>query len=247
MAFFLAPVRYVGGLFLLGVEGAKFSLPGRLDKEEVLRQFLFIGLGSLPLVMLTVAFTGMVLALYTAHDMKQIGASGLVGGMVALSVTRELAPVVTAVAVAARGGAGMASQIATMKVTEQVDALRAMGISLEEYLVSPRLVACVLALPILCAFADLSGLLGGWAMASLSGISSKVFWTSVAYYLRPYDFLGGLAKAFFFGAIIALASCKEGLSAFPSAEGVGRATTRAVVACVFMVYGADYLLSASIF
>jgi len=241
------PIRYIGALILLGAEGVRFALPGRLDKGEALRQFVFVGLGSLPLVVVTAAFTGMVLALHTVHDMKEIGASGLVGGMVALSVARELAPVVTAMVVAARGGAGMASQIATMRATEQVDALRAMGISPAEYLVAPRLVACVFALPILCAFANLSGLLGGWGIGLLSGISSRMFWSSAGYYLDPQDLLGGLAKTFFFGALIALAACKEGLSAFPSAEGVGRATTRAVVACVFLVYGADYLLSAAIF
>jgi len=242
-----APIRYVGALFLLGVEGGKYLLPGRLDRDEALRQFIFLGVGSLPLVVLTTAFSGMVLSLHTAHDMREVGATGLVGGMVALSMARELGPVVTAVAVAARGGAGMASQIATMRATEQVDALRAMGISPAEYLVAPRMVACVLALPLLCSFGDLSGLLGGWGMALLSGISSRAFWSSVAFYLTPRDLLGGLLKTVFFGALISLAACKEGLSSFPSAEGVGRATTRAVVASVFLVYGADYLLSAAIF
>jgi phospholipid/cholesterol/gamma-HCH transport system permease protein len=223
-------------------------LRGRLLLGETLRQMSTLGVSSLPISLLIMAFSGMVLALHTANQLKRLGLEGLIGGIVAVSSAREAAPVLTAVAVAARVGSAIAAEVGTMTVTEQVDALRSLGVSPVRYLVAPRLVAAVTMLPVVTLFAGAAAILGGMLVAGWSaGVSHQIYLQSVQNLLQPRDIYMGLLKTLVFGAIIALVGCQQGLRARGGAAGVGRATTSSVVLSIVLVYVADYILAEWMF
>jgi phospholipid/cholesterol/gamma-HCH transport system permease protein len=221
---------------------------GRVLPGETLRQMSQIGVSSLPITLLIMSFSGMVLALHTANQLKRLGLEGLIGGIVAVSAAREAAPVLTAVAVAARVGSSIAAEIGTMAVTEQVDALRALGVSPVRYLVVPRFLAAVVMLPILTIFANAAALLGGLFVTVFgAGVSAPIYLNSASDLLQPADLFLGLLKTFVFGAIIALVGCSHGLRTTGGAAGVGRSTTAAVVTSIVLVYVADYFLAEGMF
>ncbi len=237
-----------GELALLFFRTVADIVRGRVLLAETVRQFALIGVASLPITLLIMSFSGMVLALHTANQLKRLGLEGLIGGIVAVSGAREAAPVLTAIAVAARVGSSIAAEIGTMSVTEQVDALRSLGVSPVNYLVVPRFVAAVLGLPVLTIFANAAGILGGLFVSSLgAGISSQIYINSVKQMLQPEDLLLGLVKTFVFGAIIAIVGCSQGLRTTGGAAGVGRSTTAAVVTSIVLVYIADYFLAEWMF
>jgi phospholipid/cholesterol/gamma-HCH transport system permease protein len=207
----------------------------------------FIGVKSLPIVLFTVFFSGAVLALHTARLASRFGGSSLIGGVIANSLAVELAPVLSAVVVAARSGSAIAAELGTMKVTEQIDAMRAMGVSPLRFLVAPRLASLLVMMPVLALYAGLVGWLGGMLVASLHNVSPASFINSTRQLLDPNDVVRGLAKTICFGAIIAVVGCSEGLGAKQGAAGVGAATTRAVVASVVLIYISNYFLSAVLF
>lgn len=212
------------------------------------KQMLEIGVKSLPVVLITAVFTGMVFALQTYTGFKRFGAEALVGTVVALSMTRELGPVLTGLIVAGRAGAAMAAELGTMRVTEQIDALETLATNPIKYLIVPRFIAGVFMLPALSTIADITGIIGGYFITvGIFETSSIVYWKRTWDYLEVSDIYNGLIKACFFGASISLISCYKGFYTSGGAEGVGRATTGAVVLSSMTILISDYFLSAWLF
>jgi len=209
-----------------------------------IRQMAHIGVDSLALVIVTVGFSGMVLSLYTSVELIQLGAQKYVGGLVGLSVAREIAPVIAAIVVSARVGSAIAAELGTMVVTQQVEALRALATSPIEYLVVPRFVACVVMLPVLGVFANLAGIGGGYLVAVyVAGVHPTIYLDSLRVFVENLDLAVGLVKTVPFAIIISLVACHQGLYTKGGAAGVGRATTSSVVMCIMLVYVADFFLS----
>lgn len=239
---------FVGEVVLLFGQalGRIFRRP--FEWKELFVQMSFVGVSSVPIIALTTLSSGAVIALYSADLLKSFGASGLAGATVALSVTRELAPVLAGIMVAARCGSAMAAQIATMAVTEQIDAMRSLQVSPINYLVVPRLIACVTMLPILGVVGMYAGVFGGFLVAvPISGIPQGAFVKSMQQYLELSDIYGGMIKTLVFGVIVALVACQQGLRTSGGAVGVGHATTRTVVLTMVLIYVANYFLTALLF
>lgn len=222
-----------------------FSRPRYLI--DTLVQMDIIGFGSLPIVLLTGFFTGGVLALQTYRTLGRFGETGLLGQVVALSMVRELGPVLTALMVAGRNSAGIASEIGSMVVSEQVDAMRALGTDPMRKLVTPRLVACIITVPLLTVLSDFFGLWGGAVISVTEArLGSSEYWYSAYQALEFEDCVQGLAKPFFFGAVVALVGCYYGLHTTGGTEGVGRATTRAVVTACVLILILDFFITKSL-
>jgi len=218
---------------------------GRWPREwgETGVQMAFIGVSSVPIVALTTFFSGSVLSLYSTEILVRYGASSLAGGTVGLAVTREIAPVLAGIMVAARCGSAIAAQIGTMAVTEQIDALRALRVHPTHYLVIPRVAAAVVMLPVLCMVGVYSGILGGYAVAVSRGVPSGSFLNSLKQFIEPWDFLGGLIKTVVFGLIVSVVACQQGMRTRDGAVGVGRSTTNTVVIAMVLIYIANYFLA----
>jgi phospholipid/cholesterol/gamma-HCH transport system permease protein len=223
-----------------------FKRPFRLS--AIFTQMEFIGVRSLWVVIVTGGFTGMVMGLQTYYGFRQFSSEGLVGVTVALSMTRELGPALTGLMVMGRAGSAIAAELGTMRVTEQIDALTAMALNPVKYLVVPRIVASLLMLPILTVIADFMGILGGYFVGvKLLGINEGVFVSKMTKYLDLTDIYNGLAKAACFGVILALVACYKGFYTRGGAQGVGRATTEAVVTGCISILVADYVLTSLMF
>jgi len=219
----------------------------RWEGSQVVLQMARAGVDSVPLVLLTGLFSGMVLAYQTANQLLRLGGEAFVGGLIAVSMAREAAPVFAAVTVAGRVGAGFAAELGTMVVTEQVDALTVMGTDPLEYLVVPRALALLVMLPVLVMLANAVGSLGGYLVSVAVGVPGSVYVESVRRFLDLHDVVGGLAKSAAFGLLIALVACHKGLRASGGALGVGQATTGAVVAAIAGVLAANYFLDVLLF
>jgi phospholipid/cholesterol/gamma-HCH transport system permease protein len=212
--------------------------------REILRQLEAIGVRSTTIVAVTALFTGMVLALQTAFALARFGAKPYVGSVVGLALVRELGPVLAALMVGGRVGAGITAEIGSMQVTEQVDAIRAMGADPVQKLVLPRVVATTLAVPLLTILANVLGVAGAALIAQVQyGISSHFFLQTIFTTVTLSDFLSGVAKTFAFGWIIAMVGCFSGLRTVGGTVGVGRATTRAVVTASISILIADFFLT----
>jgi len=221
---------------------------GVLDWKMLINQMVEVGVNSLPITLLIALFTGIVIGLQTALQFARFGALSMLGGVVALTFARELAPVLTGVVVAGRVGSSFTAEIGSMKVTEQIDALRALAVHPLAYLVLPRLLSCLFMLPILVLFANIIGVMGGYWMSHIyTGIDFRTYVDSIALLLTPGDIWGGLYKAFFFGLIIALIGCYKGLNVQGGASGVGRATTQSVVVSIILIFLANCIFSALLF
>lgn len=237
-----------GRILLLLCSTIKQMILPPFEVRNIFKQMLEIGVRSLPVVLITAVFTGMVLALQTYTGFKRFGAEALVGSVVALSMTREMGPVLTGLIVAGRAGAAMAAELGTMRVTEQIDALETLATNPIKYLIVPRFLSGLIMLPALTIVADIVGILGGYAVTvGLYGTSSTVYWNRTWNYLEVSDINNGLIKACFFGASIALISCYKGFAASGGAEGVGKATTGAVVLSFMTILVSDYFLSVWLF
>jgi len=237
----------VGKLVLLFIE-AMYHVRSRPKSTQVFQQMSHLGVDSLPIVLLTILFTGMVMTLQSANEFIKYGAQSSVGGVVAIAIGRELAPVLTGVVLAGRVGAAITAEIGSMKVTEQIDALRVMAVNPVAYLVVPRILACIVMTPVLVVFADVIGTIGGYLVATLySGIGSFTYLHSIKVFAVVNDVTGGLVKAVVFGVIIALIGCYKGLTTDPGAEGVGRATTSSVVTSIILIFISNYFLSLILF
>jgi len=211
---------------------------------DTLLQADLIGVGSLPIVVLIGLFTGAVLALQTSSTLQQFGSLSLTGQLVALSMVRELGPVLTGILVSGRNSSGMASELGSMKVTEQIDAMRAMGVDPTKKLVTPRVVATVIMLFFLSIISDLVGLLGGFLISFfLLGLNANQYWTSAYQALRFGDVFMGLSKPVVFGFIIASVGCYYGMTAKGGTQGVGRATTQAVVSASVLIVVTDFFIT----
>jgi phospholipid/cholesterol/gamma-HCH transport system permease protein len=205
----------------------------------------FIGVQSIFIVILTGLFTGMVLALQTTYSLRRFSAEGVVGSVVAISLTREISPVFASLMVTARAGSAMAAELGNMRVTEQIDALTTMSVSPVQYLLSPRLVASVLMLPLLCILYSCVGMVGAWVIAvDTLGVDPGIFIANIEKYLALGDFTMGLIKAAVFGLLISTISCHQGYFASGGARGVGIATTRAVVQSAVALLVANYMITS---
>jgi phospholipid/cholesterol/gamma-HCH transport system permease protein len=198
---------------------------------DIFNQMDVIGVGSLPICSMVGLFSGIVMALQMARALTTYGAESRVGEIVSITLVRELGPVLTALLVAGRNASGMASELGSMKVTEQIDAMRALGTDPLQKLVTPRLIASAFMLPLLTIIADCIGMIGGFFIASTQlGLTSSEYWTSAWQILEYNDLAQGLVKPFTFAIIIALVGCFYGMRTTGGTQGVGRATTTAVVA-----------------
>jgi phospholipid/cholesterol/gamma-HCH transport system permease protein len=236
---------YVGGLTLLFFRTVFWIFAPGVRKRQILEQMNVIGVASFPIVLLISFFTGMVLALQSAYQMQKVSAEMYIASLVALSLTRELGPVLTGLIVAGRCGAAISAELGTMRVTEQVDALESMSVNPVHYLVVPRFLAMIVMVPLLTIYADFFGILGGYVI----GVG-RLNITSAMYINMTWDPLGvkdiatGLIKSVSFAVIICLISCFEGLNSEEGAEGVGKATTSSVVKSFVLIIIADCFFTA---
>lgn len=235
--------RFFGQIAVLLGESLSYIFRGAVSYRHTLRQMADVGVGSLVVALLTVGFSGAVAALYVSIQMVRYGQPGLVGGLIGVSLALEIAPVITAIVVAARSGSAMAAELGSMVVTEQIDALRALATSPAKYLVVPRVLGTLLMLPLITVLANGAGAIGGMLAASSNGVSAQMYWSSYQSFVTPFDQFQGLIKTVPFALIIALISCRQGLATRGGARGVGRATTSAVVLSMVGIYVVDYFLS----
>ncbi len=234
----------LGGLAVLAGEALRQGLRRPLEGSLWIDQLEHLGVQSLTITNVTLLFTGMVLAVQTAYSLSSYGGSSLIGDLLALSIVRELGPVLTALMVAGRVGAGITAEIGSMTVTEQVDAIRVLAASPVKRLVVPRVGALILALPLLTVVADIVGLFGGMVMAvSEVGQSRAYFVSHVLLALRVEDITSGIGKSFFFAFFIGIIACYNGLHATGGADGVGKATTNTVVAASIAIIVSDFFLT----
>jgi phospholipid/cholesterol/gamma-HCH transport system permease protein len=237
--------KNAGGIHFLFIDTLKVLFTTRIRWKATVDQMNKIGVMSLPLVFLTALFTGMVLALQSAYQLRLFTATQFTADLVALSVTRELGPVLTAMVVAGRVGASIAAELGTMKVTEQIDAMKALAVDPVRYLVVPRFVAGFFMLFVLTIYADAIGMLGGYLISIFKlGISSHIYIKRSIQAMVVKDVMTGLIKAFFFGGIISLVGCYFGLRARNGAEGVGLSTMLAVVTILILIIASDAVFTA---
>jgi len=239
---------YVGGTARLSAESAGFVGRLRVRAQETVSQAQILGVQSTVIVLLTSLFTGMVISLESANSAKAYGVTDLVGGAVTYVSSRELGPMLTAVVVAGRAGAAIAAELGSMVVTEQIEALEALGLSPVRMLVVPRLVALLAMLPVLTILADVVAILGGMVLAkNVAQISYHEYIESARIYADFWDFVKGLMKALVFALIIAIVGCYQGLSVRGGAAGVGRATTGAVVISIILIFITNFVMSLIFF
>jgi len=205
----------------------------------------FLGVQSMFIVALTGVFSGMVLALQMTYQLRQYGAEGVVGVVVAVSLAREIAPVFAGLMVTARAGSALAAELGNMRVTEQIDALTTMAVSPEQYLLSPRLLAALVMQPLLCVLYACVGMVGAWLVAVTGlGVDPGIFLANIEKGLMPSDFYMGIVKSAVFGFLISAISCSQGFYASGGAKGVGDATTRAVVHSAVAILIANYIITS---
>lgn len=237
-----------GNVAIFGGAGLSHLVRPPFYGRLFLNALLEIGFFSLPVVALTAVFTGMVLALQSYTGFSRFSAQGAVANLVVLSVTRELGPVLAGLMVAGRVGAAMAAELGTMRVTDQIDALTTLSTDPMKYLVAPRLLAGVVALPLLVLVADALGVLGGFIVATAKlGFDASIYLSATINFLQMGDVISGLVKAAVFGFLIALMGCYQGYNSKGGAEGVGAATTAAVVSASILILAFDYVLTEMFF
>lgn len=247
-AAFLAFLAGVGRLVLFTARAIVAGITPPYYPQVILRQIIYMGYYSLPVVGLTALFTGMVLALQSYTGFSRFNAEGAVATVVVLSVTRELGPVIAGLMVAGRVGAAMAAEIGTMRVTEQIDALTTLSTDPLRFLVMPRLLAGLVTLPLLVAVADVIGVFGGFLVGTYKlNFNPVAYLTQTEQYLATSDVVSSLVKAAVFGFLVALMGCYQGYHSRGGAEGVGQATTYAVVSASVLILLSDYLLTQALF
>ena len=247
-AFFLSFLRHTGRLATFTAVALSHCVRGPIYFRLIGRQMIEIGYFSLPVVGLTAIFTGMVLALQSHTGFARFSAVGAVATVVVISITRELGPVLAGLMVAGRIGAAMAAEIGTMRVTEQVDALTTLATNPFKYLVAPRLIAGILMLPCLVLVADIIGVFGGFVVGAYKlDYNPATYLHSTWEYLKTLDVVSGLVKASAFGFIITLMGCYNGYHSKGGAQGVGQATTNAVVSASILILTFNYILTALFF
>jgi phospholipid/cholesterol/gamma-HCH transport system permease protein len=240
--------RGTGTLAIFGGTGLTHIVRPPFFARMFGRALLDMGYFSLPVVALTAVFTGMVLALQSYTGFSRYAAESAIPNIVVLSLTRELGPVLAGLMVAGRIGAAMAAELGTMRVTDQIDALTTLSTNPMKYLVAPRLLAGIIALPFLVVVADSLGVMGGFILSTLKlGFNASTYLTNTMNFVRTEDVVSGLVKAGVFGFIIALMGCYQGYHSRGGAQGVGAATTAAVVSASILILASDYLLTEMFF
>jgi phospholipid/cholesterol/gamma-HCH transport system permease protein len=241
-------IAEVGRVTMLLGDVGRMLAPGLRSFDLVVQQMSAIGVGSLWLVAVVSVFTGAVAAVQAAYQFSSVVPLKYIGSVIMRSVIIELGPVLTGLIIGGRVGSSIAAELGTMKVTEQIDALRAMAIQPVRYLVVPRVVACIIMLPILTILADAIGIFGGFVVSITSiGVSPHVYVVGLKQFFYLKDLYSGLLKAVMFGGIIGTMGCYYGFATEGGAEGVGQATTRAVVTSCVLILISDYLLATVLF
>jgi phospholipid/cholesterol/gamma-HCH transport system permease protein len=237
-------VAWYGGLGLLALRVTRnLRLPPSY-LVIVAREIDLIGVRSLVVALTASLFTGMVLALQTAVNMARFGAENYVGPVVALSILRELGPVLTAILVGGKVASGITAELGSMKVTEQIDALRAIGVNYVKKLIVPRILAALIVFPLVTVVADAVGLVGGMLIAVFDrNVDPYLYWNTISYWVVIKDFLSGLGKSVVFGGLITLIGCYNGLETEGGTEGLGRSTTDTVVQVAMAVIVSDFFLT----
>jgi phospholipid/cholesterol/gamma-HCH transport system permease protein len=247
-AYILRGLEYFGETSELHLRTLVHLSRGNIELKPTIAQMASVGVSSLPIVAVTMLFSGMVFSYHVADQAMLLGAGGFVGWAVAETMARELGPALTAIVVAARAGSAMAAELGTMKVTEQIDALRTMATDPVQYLVVPRYIAGLATVPMLVLVADVIGVSGGYVMANATiGMTADGYFGSIPGNLEIWTVAAGVIKGIFFGIIIAIIGCHQGLYTEKASEEVGRATTRAVVYCIMLIYAANLALTVVLF
>ncbi len=238
-------INSTGQMALMLVSAIMYSFVPPVKLRSIFKQMEFVGVQSLFVVVLTGSFTGMVLALQSFNALKRFGAESLVGPTVALSMARELGPVLTGLMVTGRAGSAMATELGTMRVTEQIDALVTMAVNPIKYLVVPRIIAGLCMFPLLAIITDFVGVLGGYLVGvKLLGINPGVYIGRTIDFVTVNDIFTGLSKSLVFGLITTLVACYNGFYTTGGAEGVGRSATNSVVTASVMILISDYIMSS---
>ncbi|MGE5443025.1 MAG: MlaE family ABC transporter permease [Ignavibacteriales bacterium] len=242
--FFISILECLGGVGILIYRTVRYSFTRPLNLRLILEQMDEIGFKSIPIVILSAVSIGMVMVLQLTYGFKRFGAKGLVGQVVSLAIVRELGPVITSLLVGGRVGSGITAEIGSMKVTEQIDAIRTLGADPIKKLVVPRFIAAIISFPFLSAIADFAGIFGGMIMSSIElNISPRLFVQVVVQQVDISDFLSGIVKTVFFGLIVAIIGCYIGMNAEGGTQGVGRATTLTVVISLVLIIIGDFFLT----
>jgi phospholipid/cholesterol/gamma-HCH transport system permease protein len=233
-----------GDWWLFALRAATGVFRRTFTAREFFRVAVEVGVNSVGVVAITGAFIGMVLAVQAYGQFHTIGLETSIGAVIHMSVVRELGPVLAAVMLAGRVGSALAAELATMRVTEQLDALACLGVDPVRYLVGPRVLACVLLLPLLTVVADVVGLIGSSAIClGVFDIDAHHYWRHTREFVKPWDVLVGLVKGMVFGAVLSLIACHRGFHSKPGAAGVGRAATEAFVVAFVAILVIDFLLA----
>lgn len=234
---------FMGDFAIFSGQTVRWSFLRRPAPRTFLQSCYLVGVRSVPVVAITGVFIGMVMAVHMYSQFQRMGLATRLGSMINITIVRELGPVLAATMLAGRVGSAMAAELATMRITEQVDALACLGAHPYHYLVVPRLLASVLLIPLLTVLADFMGIMGGALICTkVFGVEAHFYWSHTSAYVQPFDIAMGIIKAVFFGAAIALISCHRGLNSQPGAEGVGRAATEAFVASFIVILVIDFFL-----
>ena len=243
-AYLTRTTMWYGGVALLTRDVFRNVVLPRKYLGLVIREIDLMGNRSLVVALTAALFTGMVFALQTAVNMARFGAETYVGPVAALAILRELGPVLTAILVGGKVASGIAAELGSMKVTEQIDALRTLGVNYIKRLIVPRVLAALVVFPLLTVLADALGVLGGLAIIVLErGADPYAYWNVTTYWVLPRDFLMGVGKSFFFGFIVTMIGCYNGLSTEGGTEGLGRTTTATVVHVTMGVIISDFFLT----
>ena len=237
-------IRETGRFAMLAGRVFACSVKSLPRYDLLLPQMLKIGVRSLPVVLITGTFTGMVLAVQTHSQFARVNMENLLGAVVSVSMVREIGPVLTGLVLAGRVGASMTTELGSMKVSEQIDALRALGSDPVVYLIVPRFISCVLLIPMLVAYSDLLGILGGWLVSvRVLDVDPHFYWKFSARYVESWDIFSGMFKSSVFGGLMCLICCFKGFATEGGAEGVGRSTTEANVATSIGIIIVNFFLA----
>ncbi len=235
---------WYGGVGLLAADTARNVALPRKYFALVIEEIETMGVRSLGVALTAAVFTGMVFSLQSAVNMARFGAEAYVGPLVALAIFRELGPVLTAILVGGKVASVITAELGSMKVTEEIDALRSLGVNYVKRLIVPRVLAAIVVFPLLTALADVVGVLGGMIVMYFErGADMFAYWNNMMYWVVPKDFIMGVVKAFFFGIIVTVIGCYNGLATEGGTEGLGRATTATVVHVTMGVIVSDFVLT----
>jgi phospholipid/cholesterol/gamma-HCH transport system permease protein len=246
--YFLNSSYIIGAFFIFILKSLKSGLNINTPLKNIVAQIQYMFINTVPLIAITAIFTGAVLAMQSHTGFSRMHAESAIASIVVISITRELGPVLSGLMFAGRLGSSIAAEIATMRVTEQIDALEILGVNGKSYLIFPRIIAGMVSLPLLVIVADILGVFGGYIVSTqILGFESTNYIYKTVTFVSSHDVISGIIKAFFFGVAISSIGCNSGFNASRGAQGVGRATTVAVVSGSIMVLFLNYIITSIMF